>query len=349
MSHIDPEFIRPAVKAMKGYQPGEQPQGNTRFIKLNTNENPYPPSPKVFEAIQNALTGDRLRKYPDPNGWDFRHAAAKVHGVDPASIVIGNGSDEILSMAVRAIVPEGGVVVAPTPSYVLYHTLAHIQGAQLKELPFESDWSLDPSKLEGVGHLTFIPNPNSPTGTFINPDSFKAWPTPLVLDEAYVDFTSANGLHLVLQNPHVIVTRTFSKAYSLAGLRFGYAVAHPNVAEQLYKVKDSYNCDVIALAAATAAMNDQPYLQQTRSRIIATRSRLQNELNSLGFKTLPSHANFVWCKHSGQSEKAIYEELKNRGILIRYFHYPNWGTGLRISVGTDIEIDQLLQQLRTLL
>src|SRR5882724_1052059 len=134
-----PSFIRPAIRAMKGYQPGEQPQGLSQVIKLNTNENPYPPSPKVFEAIQYVLTGDRLRKYPDPNGWDFRNATGKVLGVDPQGIVIGNGSDEILSMAVRAIVPEGGVVVAPTPSYILYHTLAHIQGASLQEIPFESD------------------------------------------------------------------------------------------------------------------------------------------------------------------------------------------------------------------
>jgi len=343
-----PEFILPAIRAMKGYQPGEQPQGATSIIKLNTNENPYPPSPRVFEAVQYVLTGDRLRKYPDPNGWNFRQAAGKVLGVDPACIVIGNGSDEILSMAVRAIVPEGGVVVAPTPSYILYHTLAQIQGAQLKELPFEPDWSLDPRKLQGIGHLTLLPNPNSPTGTFIQPDKLKDWPTPLILDEAYADFAVGNGLHLVEQNPHIIVTRTFSKAYSLAGIRFGYAIAHPTVADQFYKVKDSYNCDVLALAAATAAITDQIYLHETRNKILTTRSRLEQELARLGFNVIPSQANFVWCQHPKKFEKRIYEELKSRGILIRYFHYPNWGNGLRISVGTDAEIDQLLDQLRTI-
>lgn len=349
MSSSVPDFIRPAVRAMKGYQPGEQPQGVSQVIKLNTNENPYPPSPKVFEAIQYVLTGDRLRKYPDPNGWDFRHAAGKVLGVDPHGIVIGNGSDEILSMAVRAIVPEGGVVVAPTPSYILYHTLAQIQGARLQELPFEVDWSLDPRKLKGIGHLTFLPNPNSPTGTFIDPVKLKDWPTPLVLDEAYAEFASTNGLHLVAKNPHIIVSRTFSKAYSLAGIRFGFAVAHPAVAEQFYKVKDSYNCDVLSLAAATAAISDQAYLQETRSKILNTRVRLQRELDSLGFKTLNSHANFVWCQHHDKFEKRVYEELKSRGILIRYFHYPNWGNGLRISVGTDAEIDRLLEEMKTIL
>lgn len=344
-----PDFIRPAIRAMKGYQPGEQPQSASKIIKLNTNENSYPPSPKVFEAIQYVLTGERLRKYPDPNGWDFRLAAGKVLGVDPHGIVIGNGSDEILSMAVRAIVPEGGVVVAPTPSYILYHTLAQIQGACLQELPFEADWSLDPRKLKGIGHITFLPNPNSPSGTFIDPELLKDWPTPLVLDEAYVEFAATNGLRLVRQNPHIIVSRTFSKAYSLAGIRFGFAVAHPTVAEQFYKVKDSYNCDVLSLAAATAAITDQAYLQETRSKIVATRARLQRELDSFGFRTLPSHANFVWCQHPDCFEKRVYEELKSRGILIRYFHYPNWGNGLRISVGTDAEIDRLLEEMRTIL
>lgn len=344
-----PDFVRPSVRAMKGYQPGEQPQGVSKVIKLNTNENPYPPSPKVFEAIQYVLTGDRLRKYPDPNGWDFRHAAGKVLGVDPQCIVIGNGSDEILSMAVRTMVPEGGVVVAPTPSYILYHTLAQIQGARLLELPFEADWSLDAKKLNGVGHLTFLPNPNSPSGTFIQPEKLKDWPTPLILDEAYAEFADSHGLHLVKQNPHIIVSRTFSKAYSLAGIRFGFAVAHPSVAEQFYKVKDSYNCDVLSLAAATAAITDQAYLQETRTKILNTRTRLQRELNGLGFKTLPSHANFVWCQYPDRFEKGIYDELKNRGILIRYFHYPNWGNGLRISVGTEWEIDRMLEELKSIL
>ena len=348
MENSIPEFIRPAVRAMKGYVPGEQPQGATNVIKLNTNENPYPPSPRVFEAIQYFLTGDRLRKYPDPNGWEFRRAAGKVLGVDPSGIVIGNGSDEILSMAVRAIVPEGGVVVAPTPSYILYHTLAQIQGAQLRELPFEADWTLDPQKLNGIGHLSLIPNPNSPTGTFIEPEHFANWPTPLILDEAYVDYTQGNGLQLSQQNPHIIVSRTLSKSYSLAGIRFGFAVAHPTVAEQMYKVKDSYNCDVLALAAATAAISDQAYLEETRRKILATRSRLQGALTDLGFRIIPSHANFVWCQHPDTFEKRIYEELKSRGILIRYFHYPNWGNGLRISVGTEAEIERLLEELRTI-
>lgn len=349
MPSTAPEFIRPAIRAMQGYQPGEQPQGQQQVIKLNTNENPYPPSPKVFEAIQSVLTGDRLRKYPDPLGWQFRRTAGEVLGVSPECIVIGNGSDEILSMVVRAIVPEGGVIVAPTPSYILYQTLAQIQGARFHELPFEKDWSLDARKLAGIGHLTLIPNPNSPTGTFIQPKLLAEWPTPLLLDEAYAEFASDHGVSLVANHPHLLVSRTFSKAYSLAGIRFGFAVAHPSVAEQLYKVKDSYNCDVLALAAATAAISDQAYLAETRAKILSTRARLEKELVKLGFKVIPSQANFVWCQHAAKSEKAIYEQLKTDNILIRYFHYPQFGTGLRISVGTDAEIDRLLAVLRTIL
>lgn len=340
-----PEFIRPVIRAMQGYQPGEQPQGATQVIKLNTNENPYPPSPKVFEAIHSVLTGDRLRKYPDPVGWEFRRVAGRVLNVAPESIVIGNGSDEILSMVVRALVPEGGVIVAPTPSYILYQTLAQIQGARFHELPFEKDWSLDARKLQGIGHLTLVPNPNSPTGTFIQPEKLANWPTPLVLDEAYAEFAETNGLHLVASHEHLIVSRTFSKAYSLAGIRFGFAVASPSVAEQLYKVKDSYNCDVLSLAAATAAISDQAYLSETRSKILSTRLRLHAALVQMGFQVIPSHANFIWCQHPDHFEKGIYEKLKSKGILIRYFHYPNWGNGLRISIGTDAEIDRLLEEL----
>jgi histidinol-phosphate aminotransferase len=236
--------------------------------------------------------------------------------------------------------------VAPTPSYILYQTLAGIQGARLNEVPFEADWTLDPRKLGGVGHLTFVPNPNSPTGTFTDPERFDRWPTPLVLDEAYVDFAPANGLDLVKRNDHIVVTRTLSKSYALAGLRFGYAVACSSLADQLYKVKDSYNCDVLALAAATAAVQDQEYLDQTRRKILSTRRRLDTALQGLGFQTLPSQANFVWCQHARRAAQRIYESLKQHGILIRYFDYPNWGSGLRISVGTDEEIEQLLDQLR---
>jgi histidinol-phosphate aminotransferase len=341
------EFIRPAVRAMSGYTPGEQPQQG-RVIKLNTNENPYPPSPRVVEAIKSVLAFDRLRKYPDPTGRAFREAAARVLGVEPANILIGNGSDDVLTVITRAIVPEGGLIAAASPSYLLYHTLGQIQNARCVDLPFTSDWRLEPGKVQKGTHLTYLPNPNSPSGTLIPPDTLADWPTPLVLDEAYTDFAPANGLQLWRQNPRILITRSLSKSYALAGIRFGFAVGDAAVIAELYKVKDSYNCDALSLAAAAAALDDQPYMLAQREKILATRARLERALVDLGFDVTPSQANFVWCRKPIRSLEAMYLALKTRNIFIRHLAYPHYGEGLRISVGTDEEIDRLLEELRKL-
>jgi histidinol-phosphate aminotransferase len=351
--------LRPNVLSMAGYTPGEQPRDGG-FIKLNTNENPYPPSPRVFEAIREALTGDRLRKYPEPSGDTFRQAASKVLGIAPDQILIGNGSDDILTILTRAFVPEGGLIVSPAPSYSLYKSLAEIQGARFETVPFTADWQLpDPWPIKNA-NLTFIANPNSPSGTFIDPVEQASrllgfeqagrllYEGPVVLDEAYVDFAPSNGLALTA-NPYVIVTRTLSKSYALAGIRFGYAVAHADVIRELLKVKDSYNCDVLSLAAATAAIQDQDYLSETRRKILATRERLTSSLRELGFDVTPSHANFVWARRADRPVKPLYESLKARKILVRYTNYPGYGDGLRVSVGTDAEIDTVLGALKTLL
>jgi histidinol-phosphate aminotransferase len=341
------DFIRPTIRAMKGYTPGEQPQQG-RVIKLNTNENPYPPSPRVLEALQQVLTADRLRKYPDPLGKIFRETAGRVLGVDPACILIGNGSDDLLTIITRAIVPEGGLIAAPRPSYLLYRTLAQIQGARCIDVPFTSAWRLEAAALPPGTHLTFLPNPNSPSGTLIPPEQLADWPTPLVLDEAYADFAPAHGLHLWRNNPRIIITRSLSKSYALAGLRFGFALGDPAVIAELYKVKDSYNCDALSLAAATAALADQSYMQTQRDKILATRQRLAQELARLGFQVTPSHANFVWCQRQDRPVQPLYTALKERNIFIRYLTYPDYGEGLRISVGTDEEIQLLLGELRKL-
>jgi histidinol-phosphate aminotransferase len=339
--------IRPNIRAMAGYVPGEQPRDNI-YVKLNTNENPYPPSPRVFEALREALTGDRLRKYPDPMGTAFRQAAGRVLGVDPDAILIGNGSDDVLTIITRAFVPEGGLVVSATPSYILYRTLAELQGARFQTVPFTADWAA-PSPWPARGaDLTFLCSPNSPSGTALPPSAVERLAEevggPMVLDEAYVDFADANGLHLARRD-NVIVTRSFSKSYALAGIRFGFAVAQAALVRELVKVKDSYNCDVLSLVAATAAIEDQEYLRQTRAKIIATRARLEGALKGLGFDVTPSQANFVWCRRSDRPVKPIYEELKRRMILVRYMVYEGYGDGLRISVGTDEEIDRLLDEL----
>jgi histidinol-phosphate aminotransferase len=336
---------------MAGYVPGEQPREGT-FIKLNTNENPYPPSPRVFEAVREALTGDRLRKYPDPLGTAFRKAAAQVLGVDPDGILIGNGSDDILTIVTRAFVPEGGLIVSPTPSYLLYETLAEIQGAKYESVPYTPDWRLPEPWPKPDAHLTLIANPNSPTGTAVAnaelarlADQVRG---PLLVDEAYVDFAADHALALV-RKPNVIVSRTLSKSYSLAGIRFGYAVGDPAVIHELNKVKDSYNCDVLSLAAATAAIEDQDYRQSVRWKILKTRARLATELARLGFEVTPSETNFVWCRRSDRPVKPIYEELKRRLILVRYMNYPGYGDGLRITVGTEEEVGRLVEELERIL
>jgi histidinol-phosphate aminotransferase len=340
--------LRPNIRAMAGYVPGEQPR-DSAYVKLNTNENPYPPSPRVFEALREALTGDRLRKYPDPLGTAFRRAAGQALGVDPEAVLIGNGSDDLLTIVTRAFVPEGGLVVSPAPSYLLYRTLAAIQGAHFQTVPFTPDWGLaSPWPVRGA-HLTFLCNPNSPSGTAVPVAAVERLIEeaggPVVLDEAYVDFADAHGLHLA-RRPNVVVTRTLSKSYALAGIRFGFAVADPALVRELVKVKDSYNCDVLSLAAATAALEDQEYLRATRARILATRQRLAAALAGLGFEVTPSQANFVWCRRGDRPVQPIYEELKRRMILVRYMPYEGYGDGLRITVGTDAEVERLLEELR---
>ena len=346
--------MRPDIAALAPYVPGEQPQGG-RWIKLNTNENPYAPSPAVIEAIQQAASGRSLAKYPDPLATSFRTAAAERLGVEPDWILCGNGSDDVLTILVRSFVGQGESLRMPYPSYILYRTLAGIQGARCHEVTFDAAWSLGDSFMasrDGL-RLVVVPNPNSPSGTVLS----KAWlleaaeqlPCPLVIDEAYVDFAETDCIDLVQQCEKVIVTRSFSKSYALAGLRFGFAVARPEIIAQLTKVKDSYNCDTLSIAAATAAIADTAWLTETRGKILATRHRLEAALTSLGFRVQPSQANFVWCTHPGTRHREIYEALKEQGILIRWMTFPNWGDGLRISVGTDEEIDAFLAALTEIL
>jgi histidinol-phosphate aminotransferase len=342
------DYLRSAIRAMAGYVPGEQPRDGA-YIKLNTNENPYPPSPRVFEALAATLTADRLRKYPDPMGTAFRQAAGRVLGVDPDAILIGNGSDDILTIVTRTFVPEGGLISAPTPSYILYKSLAEIQGANFRAVPFTPDWKVPIPWPNRGCHLTFIPNPNSPSGTCVPVGELRRLAQdlegPLIVDEAYVDFADENAMVLARECSNVIVTRSLSKSYALAGVRFGYAVADPPLIREFVKVKDSYNCDTLSLVAATAALEDQDYLRETRAKIVATRARLEAALTQYGFDVCPSQANFVWCRRSDRPVKPIYEELKLRMILVRYMNYEGYGDGLRISVGSDAEIDRLLEQL----
>lgn len=348
------EFIRSSIREMTGYTPGEQPREG-KVIKLNTNENPYPPSPRVLDALHQAITGDRLRKYPDPTGLEFRRTAGKLLGVDPDCILIGNGSDDILTILTRAFVPAGGLIVSPTPSYLLYRTLAQLQGARFETVPFTAAWALPNPWPMTKADLTFLANPNSPSGTQLPLEGItqlaRQIQGPLVVDEAYVDFgKTGSAIELVKAGiSNLIVTRTFSKSYALAGMRFGFGVAEPAVIRELIKVKDSYNCDVLSLVAAQAALEDQDYFRTTRDRILTTRSRLESALINLGFAICPSQTNFVWSQRRDRPVKPLYEQLKSRGILVRYMNYEGHGDGLRITVGTDEEIDRILEELARLL
>ena len=338
-------FFRDEVLAMQPYVPGEQPQGG-KSIKLNTNESPYPPPPSVIQAIQHAVS--RLERYPDPLATAFRLRAAEVLNVSADQILCGNGSDDILTILTRAFVSPGTKVRFPYPSYILYRTLAQLQGATAEEVHFESDWSLGPSFAAADANLrlVYLPNPNSPTGTMVSREQIlelaDRLPCPLVVDEAYVDFAPFSCVDLPATNPKIMVSRTLSKSYALAGLRFGYLVAHPDVVQMLRKVKDSYNTDALSIAGATAAIDDQKWLLENVRKCNATRDRMTIGLRKLGFDVIESHANFVWCKHPSRDSRELYELLKRNGLLVRYMNYEGWGDGLRISVGTDSAIDAVL-------
>lgn len=347
-------MFRDAIQQMTGYEPGEQPR-RAKVIKLNTNENPYPPSPRVLEAIKQAASGG-LQKYPDPAATAFRERAAEVLAADlpqitPDWILCGNGSDDILTILTRAFVGEGDRLRYPSPSYVLYKTLADIQGANCDVVDFAPDWSLPPTFTAPADRLRLavVANPNSPSGTLIEPGAMRsiatALPCPLVVDEAYGDFADTNCLGLVAENERVIVSRTLSKSYALAGLRFGFCVAQPHVIAQLAKVKDSYNCDALSIAAATAAIDDQAWLHENRGKIFATRQRMSAALGEKHFTVTDSQANFVWCTDPKRDLKRLHEDLKASGVFVRYMPYPNWPEGIRITVGNDDQVDACLAML----
>ena len=356
-------FARPNVERMIGYIPGEQPQ-DAGWIKLNTNENPYPPSPRVAESVKRIAEG-RLNVYPDPLVRRFSQLAGELFGVDPDWVLPGNGSDENLTILVRTFVEPGELIAAPYPSYLLYETLAEIQGARYARLPLHADWSWNTnaySQTISQAKLLFVPNPNSPSGTHWSNEEMKALVPEqglLVVDGAYADFCdSADQVKLLSGDlsRQVLLTRTLSKSYSLAGIRFGFSVAHPNLTAQMRKVKDSYNCNLLSIAAAEAALADQAWMRENVQKIQATRERLSSGLREFGLSVEPSQANFVWATHADHEHRELYEQLKRRKILVRYMQFPGSDAdeqpaldGLRISIGTDEEITTFLQVMKELL
>ena len=341
-------YFRKNIDKMNGYVPGEQPQDG-QYIKLNTNENPYPPSAKVIAALKDEVS-EKLRLYPDPGATSAREKVAEVFGTKPERVMIGNGSDELLTVIIRSFVGEGEKVVFPYPSYLLYKTMSEIQDAEECVIDFLEDYTLPGEIVVEGAAVTFICNPNSPSGTIIPVEEVSGVAGKIegiiVVDEAYVDFADDNCMRLVDKHPNLIVLRTLSKSYSLAGMRLGFAVAHEDLISGMMKVKDSYNVDRLSMVSAVAALGDQETFRENVARIKKTRGRLIDSLKKLGFFVYPSQANFVMirCRDANKA-KEIYQELRERKILIRYFEQPRLDDCLRITVGTDEEIDALLDNL----
>ncbi len=347
-----PQLVRTCVREMEGYEPGEQPAAGERVVKLNTNENPYQPSDRVLQAIA-GISAETLRRYPNPTADVFRDAAAKLHGLSREHIVAGNGSDDILTIATRCFVPPGGMLAFPDPSYSLYPVLARLQDAKAMAIPWERDWSLPIEALAGSGaQAIYLANPNAPSGTFVSPlkvaELARNFSALILVDEAYADFSDDNCVALVRQFPNLLITRTLSKAYSLAGLRFGYAIAQPAVIAQMMKVKDSYNCDALSIIAATAAIEDQAYARSTWENIKSERTRLSSELRQLGWTVLPSQANFILAAVPTGRGKEMYLGLKQQGILVRYFDLPGLQDKIRITIGQSHENNALLAGVKML-
>ena len=347
--------FRPNIEAMTGYVPGEQPPAGARLIKLNTNENPYPPSPAVVAAIHaeldGASAGERLRLYSDPHAEALRDAAAEVTGFPRDGILTGNGSDELLAVLARAFIDPGDVVAYPYPTYVLYETMARIQGARIESVDFAAEFSLPAALFGSHARLVFVANPNSPSGTSCSTQELARLADSLprgvvVVDEAYGAFAGDSALELARTRPNVVVLRTLSKSHSLAGMRVGLLFGSAEMAHGLRKVRDSYSLDRLAIVAGAAALRDTAWLAEITARITSTRERLLAALTALGMQPLPSRANFVFVRMGSPARaQAAQRFLRQRGILVRYFAMRLLDDGLRITVGTDGEIDALLEAL----
>jgi histidinol-phosphate aminotransferase len=360
-------LIRPLVHKLHPYVYGEQPKIKG-LIKLNTNENPYPPSPKVLAAIKAAVDG-RLRLYPNPTAQALREKLANLHGCHADNIIVGNGSDELLALATRAFVNPSpkpkvqspkSVVQYFTPSYSLYPVLADIHGAWKNPVPLKPDFSLSSvSELKSGGiwkfdaALTFVTTPNAPSGrgykTLELEKLCRAQRGVIVLDEAYVDFAKENAMKLALKYPHVLVARTFSKAYSLCFQRVGYFVGHRDLIASLHKIRDSYNVNGLGQIGAKATLDDLKYYRANFKKISATREWLSRELTKLGFRLFPSQTNFILVQLLRFSAREWQQRLRAQKILVRWFDPPEVNNYLRITIGTPTEAEALVRTVRKIL
>lgn len=343
------------IRGLEPYTPGEQP-AIPHLIKLNTNENPYPPSPLALAAIRQAANAD-LRLYPDPEGRELKHVIADMHGLSPEHVFVGNGSDEILAHTFLALLKHRRPVLFPDISYSFYPVYCGLYGIEYSAVPLDADLQVHIEDYLRPNGGVVLPNPNAPTGSAVGRDEMKRLlegtdGSVVVVDEAYVDFGGETVIPLVADFPNLLVIQTLSKSRSLAGLRVGFAVGHPSLIDALNLVKscfNSYPLDRLALKGAVAALRDQDYFDRTRKQVMASREWLAHELCSLGFYVLPSQANFLFARHELRDATTLQELLRGRNILVRHFAKPRINQFLRISVGTDAQCQSLVCAFRDIL
>jgi len=349
------KFWSPIVNQLDPYVPGEQPQ-DQQYIKLNTNESPYPPAPAVAATLS-AFDCERLRRYPDPESLDLRDSLAAYHDLARAQVFVGNGSDEVLAHAFQALLQKPAPILYPDISYSFYPVYCALYRIEYATVPLDAEFRIDIDAYRPNNGGIIIANPNAPTGIALplaairrllanNRDSV------VIIDEAYVDFGAESATSLIADFDNLLVVQTFSKSRSLAGLRLGAAFGQAPLIEALQRVKNSFNSypiDSLASACALASIADEDYFQQCRQRIIDSRERLASSLANLDFEILPSHSNFLLASHAERSAQSLYLELKNTGILLRYFNKPRIDNWLRITIGSDADCDRLLAALQQIL
>lgn len=349
------QFWSPLVRTLTPYVPGEQPKVSN-LIKLNTNENPYPPSPAVMQAMH-AVTADSLRLYPDPDSSQLKQTLADYHSVQADQIFVGNGSDEVLAFAFMALLKHDAPLLFPDITYSFYPVYARLFGIDYVEVPLNDKMEIDTADyLDRECGAIIFPNPNAPTGIPLSLAAIEELlarqpNSVVVVDEAYVDFGADSAIGLVQRYPNLLVVRTFSKSRSLAGLRVGFAVGNKALIDGMERVKNSFNSypmDRLAVAGAIASYQDEDYFQKTLKAVIDTREHTTQALQQLGFNVLPSRTNFVFATHPAFSAETLAAGLRERAIIVRHFKHPRINQYLRISIGTAEECDKLIAALRQL-
>ncbi len=346
------KFWSPFVKNLVPYVPGEQPKIE-RLIKLNTNENPYGPSPKAIAAMQ-AQISDDLRLYPDPNCDLLKHAVADYYSVAPQYVFVGNGSDEVLAHAFHGLFQHDKPLLFPDISYSFYPVYCGLYGIEQQPIALDKNFQINVDDYQQPNGGIIFPNPNAPTGCLLELDKIEqllqANPNSVVLvDEAYIDFGGETAISLVKKYDNLLVTQTLSKSRSLAGLRVGIAVGHPDLIEGLERIKNSFNSyplDRAAIAGAAAAFNDADHFHSTRNKVIASREWVVEALTALGFEVLPSAANFVFARHKSRDASELSAQLRKEGVLVRHFKQARIEQFLRITIGTDEQNQTLIDVLK---